>query len=431
MENIDIGIIDVESLKTLNKILESKKEYIINYWLDDEKLKPIFEILEIEKETFKSKYAYHIFHHFQSIDYDNMYFKTYIDEMEDKQHLIKYFYRLIAHLKNKIILFLIQYNIDNNDKIFMDDSLLYTIDNAISELLDSITKHLQRDYTANTKKLKILENAALVTRTDKDGSILFMSPPLLELLGYSEEEMLGAGFNKIRHPRVSSKFYEKLWRTLKSGKPFKGTIKNLTKNRKEVIFHTQIVPDFNFDGEIVGYTAIKTDLTDKTRARTDTLTGLLNRSAFNDRLSELIDRYNNFHIPVSLIMIDIDYFSEVNNNYGHITGDKTLKHFVKLIKEIIRPTDTFARWGGEEFIIIQNNTLDNSIKTAERIRKHIAESTFPEVGQKTCSLGVAEFNNSYADIDSFINELDKALYYSKEHGRNKVSYVVKNGIESV
>jgi len=436
MKYNNLNLVDNESLKPLNKILELKTEFIINTWVNNKNLEPIFKILEIEKDVFKERYAYHIFNHFLSFIYDSesfnpLYLESFINEFKDKRSVISIIYQIFTQLKNTLILCLMEYNISSDIKLHIFESFSNIIDNAVVDLLDSISDYYQRDYAPILKKLKLLEDAALVTRTDNKGNITFMSESLLKLLGYSKEEMINNGFGLIRHPEVPHTFYEKMWKTLKAGKIFKGIVKNLTKNKEEVIFHTHIVPNFDVKGAIDSYTAIKTNLTDKTKARTDSLTGILNRLAFNEYLTDRIDKYNDFYEPFSLILIDIDYFSDVNNTYGHIIGDKILKQFVKLINEMIRPTDIFARWGGEEFVIVQNNSLNIAIKTAERIRKHIEQNMFPEVGQKTCSSGVAEFNHDYPNIESFINELDKALYYSKEHGRNKVSYIVKNGIEIV
>ncbi|MBI9043344.1 MAG: diguanylate cyclase [Anaerolineaceae bacterium] len=162
------------------------------------------------------------------------------------------------------------------------------------------------------------------------------------------------------------------------------------------------------------------------QAKIDSLTGLLNRRSFNKIAEkEFINSIAENH-PLSIIMIDIDRFKLVNDNYGHHTGDKVLRTMTQEAKFQLRSVDTIARYGGEEFICLLPDTNHKSAwRIAERIRKHIMEIDTPsEFGpiKITISLGVAENKTSKAkSLEDLIKFADQALYQSKQNGRNRVS----------
>lgn len=154
---------------------------------------------------------------------------------------------------------------------------------------------------------------------------------------------------------------------------------------------------------------------------TDQLTGIYNRVKFHEALTEEIKRYRRYEASLSIIMLDIDHFKSVNDTHGHDVGDIVLVRLVKLVKDYIRETDIFSRWGGEEFIILlPHTTIVNAAKLAERIRIRITEEVFDTAGAITCSFGVAEFNANDSD-ETFTKRVDNALYKSKHDGRNRVT----------
>ncbi len=170
----------------------------------------------------------------------------------------------------------------------------------------------------------------------------------------------------------------------------------------------------------ITHTAITTQAL-KEKAFHDNLTGLYNRDKLNEFLEYEVEVVNRYKTPLSLIMFDIDHFKRVNDTYGHLVGDHILKEIAMLVQSYIRHTDLLARWGGEEFIIASPSTPLQSAKImAENIRQVIENEEFPEVGNITCSFGVAEFQKGET-ITNLLDEADKQLYRSKEGGRNRVS----------
>ncbi len=160
------------------------------------------------------------------------------------------------------------------------------------------------------------------------------------------------------------------------------------------------------------------------QATIDPLTQVYNRLKFNTILDLEVQRSKRYSRDLSIIIFDIDHFKKVNDTYGHLIGDEVLKGIALLVKNTVRTTDIFARWGGEEFIILLPETLlDRAVIVAERIRKTIEEYIFPEVGTKTCSFGVTIYHNdSNETYNQFINRADTHLYSAKNSGRNRVIF---------
>lgn len=156
------------------------------------------------------------------------------------------------------------------------------------------------------------------------------------------------------------------------------------------------------------------------KAYTDQLTGIPNRAYFEEELDKEILRYKREELPLSLIMLDIDKFKDFNDNYGHQIGDVVLIGLGNIINRTTRQTDTFARWGGEEFVkILPNTTLENAKKVAQDIRILVENHLFENDLKVTCSFGVAEFFEN-DNKNTFIKKADDALYCAKENGRNRV-----------
>ena len=154
-------------------------------------------------------------------------------------------------------------------------------------------------------------------------------------------------------------------------------------------------------------------------SQTDCLLEINNRTKFMDELEREIKRAREYDTNFSLIMFDIDNFKYINDHYGHLVGDNVLNEITNIIEDEIRSTDLFARYGGDEFMIITPNIeIEDAFKLAKRLRKIIANERFEDVGKITCSFGVAEFNDD--NIDSLINRVDNALYQAKGKGKNKV-----------
>lgn len=156
-------------------------------------------------------------------------------------------------------------------------------------------------------------------------------------------------------------------------------------------------------------------------SETDDMLGIYNRSKFIDVLKSEISRSRRYNHDLSLIMFDLDCFKVINDEYGHQVGDEILIEITEIIESEIREIDLFARYGGDEFMILNPETkLENAVKLAERLKKKISSTNFTEVNKITLSLGVTELKDK-DDIDSLLKRVDDALYKAKE-SRNAVYY---------
>jgi diguanylate cyclase (GGDEF)-like protein len=133
-------------------------------------------------------------------------------------------------------------------------------------------------------------------------------------------------------------------------------------------------------------------------------------------------RSERYQSPLSLILFDIDHFKSVNDTYGHSAGDNVLKRLAKRVQANIRETDIFARWGGEEFVILAPGLfIMEAVQFAEKLRRNIEELDFTKPQKITLSFGVAAFKKGDSST-ILINRADEALYRAKENGRNQVQH---------
>jgi diguanylate cyclase (GGDEF)-like protein len=153
---------------------------------------------------------------------------------------------------------------------------------------------------------------------------------------------------------------------------------------------------------------------------TDPLTNVYNRRFFMQMLEQEMERTRRNGKPFSIIMFDLDHFKSVNDHFGHAAGDMVLKSVANMIKGRIRKTDCFARWGGEEFIILlPETTVGDAASLAEELRERLSNMALPEVGRVTASFGVAAYRPSDT-IDTILLRADSMLYEAKAAGRNCV-----------
>jgi diguanylate cyclase (GGDEF)-like protein/PAS domain S-box-containing protein len=155
-------------------------------------------------------------------------------------------------------------------------------------------------------------------------------------------------------------------------------------------------------------------------AEQDPLTGAFNRHRFDRTLRQELERSCRYGSPLSLIILDIDFFKLVNDRYGHKIGDVVLIAMAQYIQANIRKNDLLTRWGGEEFsIIAPDSPLSAAASMAEKLRSALETRKLADILSVTCSFGVAQFDGS-EDMDALIRRADKALYRAKTSGRNRV-----------
>lgn len=285
------------------------------------------------------------------------------------------------------------------------DELLY---NHIEQLLSAPNKIIFHSYFYPTIHFHHKVDELFIHFKCKDGSSIphLMNARLVQIDG---QEVIDC----ILMPMTKRVSYESELRTAKKQLEFAYKEKEQTLAKLQLL-HEEI--------EHKQATLIQMNNELLALSNTDKLTSIPNRRFFEQQLELLIKRFHEIGTPFSLCLLDIDYFKQINDTHGHAIGDIVLKKLAALIQMHIRPKDIFARFGGEEFVLlIPNLEGKQALQFAERINRLIAEAPWPETGSVTISLGVETYKAHYTAED-LIESADKALYVSKKNGRNKATF---------
>ena len=281
------------------------------------------------------------------------------------------------------------------------------------------------------KYIKIVDENVLTSSTDLDGNITYASEAFCEISGYSKDELIGTNHRIIRHSDMKESTYKELWETITSGKTWKGEIKNKKKNGDYYWVKASISPMFDNKGEIISYTAIREDITDKKIIEeisiTDGLTNIYNRRYFDEIFPKIINEAKRKNELVAFVFMDIDHFKQYNDNYGHQKGDEVLINFAACLKQSLhRSSDYTFRLGGEEFAVVyQMETKEKAVEFANNLRKNIEnlkiEHKYSSVSSYiTASMGLICKNANEIVIDEIYKQADDLLYQAKRSGRNQV-----------
>jgi diguanylate cyclase (GGDEF)-like protein/PAS domain S-box-containing protein len=296
----------------------------------------------------------------------------------------------------------------------------------------------------------LAENASdVVSLHDLDGQSLYVSPSCERVFGFTPDEMARMRPFTMVHPEDRARataHHEALLR----GEPVTAlTCRKLHKSGRHVWAETSWRPILNRSGKIVRLQAASRDVTERREyerqleeahaklraqqerlidanarlealASLDALTGLKNRRAFEERLHEEISRARRSKETFALLLLDIDHFKNFNDSFGHPRGDDVLKSVARVLSRSVRDADFISRYGGEEFaIILPDSDRDGAKLMGERLREAIEENAW-DVRPITVSVGAAAWVDG-ATSESLIDQADRALYRSKQAGRNIVT----------
>jgi diguanylate cyclase (GGDEF)-like protein/PAS domain S-box-containing protein len=295
--------------------------------------------------------------------------------------------------------------------------------NTTLESKNQTEKKLQ-DY------IQLINENIIISSTDKNGLITDVSEAFCRISGYSRSELIGNTHNLVRHPDVDDEFYEKIWEKLLDGEIWEGEIKNINKDGKDYWVYAIIKPFFK-DYQIMGFTAIRTNITDKKHIEhlsiTDELTDLYNRRFFNIKIEEEINRAKREDNYFSFLIMDIDYFKQYNDTYGHQAGDLALEKVAYVLrKRTSRGSDFAFRLGGEEFGIITTLNKEKVIEFANLIKDDIENLQIEHKASAiskylTTSIGiVSKKGDEISNSDILYKEADDCLYQAKGLGRNSI-----------
>lgn len=264
----------------------------------------------------------------------------------------------------------------------------------------------------------VIDHYVMTITTDSLGVITDISQAMCAMNGYIKEELIGKKPNVFRHPDTPSSFYTALWNSLLQEGCWEGEVCNKKKNGEDYWVYSHISTHISEKNE-PSFTAILQDITDKKRVEylliIDSLTKVYNRQKF----TQTIDEWLATNCLFTFVIVDIDNFKGVNDTFGHAIGDDVLITLATCIKEIIPHDTIFARWGGEEFVLLIPGEKALAYCLVEKIQYKLTETTFPHNHPVTLSIGLAEHFSSESKEDLF-ERADSALYTAKRTGKNKI-----------
>ena len=399
------------------------------YVLDnDSKIKYInptaCKILGYEKEELLGKNAHYLFHYHSNnkfIEQDNCFILTNIKNNGTYESEDEFFEK-----KDGSII-----PIEINAK-----KLLHHNNHEIISIFRDLT--IKKELESKT----ILLQAALdscsdsIVITDKDANVEWANPAFEKLTGYKISEIVGKKPKEFVSSGLQTKeFYEDLWKTILSKKPWKGELINKKKDNSLYYEELSITPVLDFLGEIKHFIAVKQNITDRKNkdkelehsADYDFLTNLPNRRFFNQNLNKILQSLSTKNKFVTILFLDLDKFKLLNDTKGHDYGDILLKDVSSRLKESIRSIDFLARLGGDEFVIILDD-LPNNYSQAKEISEKIAIKILSKINEPftlndfeyiaSSSIGIHIFNNFDDNLEQIIKKSDIALYKAKENGGN-------------
>ncbi len=280
--------------------------------------------------------------------------------------------------------------------------------------------------------VKLIDENIITSSTDIDGNIKTVSKAFCEISEFSKEELIGENHQIIRHPDMPIELFEDMWQKIVNDDIWEGEIKNKTKSCGFYWVHNKIYPIYDERKQKVGYTAIRQDITDKKKIEelsiTDGLTNIHNRRYFNEIFPKFVKSAQRSDDLVCFMLMDIDFFKQYNDNYGHQAGDDVLIKVANAIKISLNRGDDYCfRLGGEEFgVLFKTKSDEDGFRFADLIRKNIENLKILHEhsianAYVTSSVGfVVVDKNEIIKCDDIYKLADDLLYMAKKSGRNKV-----------
>ena len=282
--------------------------------------------------------------------------------------------------------------------------------------------------TLLAKALEYIDKLVLIT--DLGGHIIYVNEALTKLSGYSREELIGSKPSMFKSKVKDESSYRKMYQTILAGEMYHDVIVDKSKSGEEFYIELNIAPIFAKENQIEYFVCTGSDVSNRIRienrlkqlATIDSLTKIYNRYKINEIIEHQIARSKRYGEVFSLLMFDIDYFKKINDTHGHYVGDLVLKKLSELIVSNIREVDSFGRWGGEEFMLLLHKANQaEAMYIGEKIRKIVENFSIDNLYKITISVGVCTFVKNDTK-KTLLERVDKALYASKENGRNRVTF---------
>ena len=404
-------------------------EFIYNKMKIDSKIVDNSWSMSIKRDFNFFKYLEYIENKFSNEDINSCFLSFSLDTVIPNADKLTIFYEpneneLIKIIENERNYILIVSMIVLGLSIFLA-FILSIIPNLLNDKLHKLKDTLE-------KKIRVIDEYVNLCVTDKNGVIIDVSKSYCNLTGYTRAELIGKRHNILRYEKTENRVYKELWETINNKKIWEGELTNVKKDGE--IFNTKILitPELDENQNIVNFIAYSQDISYQKKIElisvTDELTKLYNKREFNNIFTRSVENAKRFNNPYTMLMIDIDFFKQYNDSYGHLKGDYALESVAKAMKKCCtRSTDISFRLGGEEFglIYIASNQKE-ALVFAKKIQDEIHNLKIEHKSSKvssylTVSIGLF-FSENIRDFskDDIYQRCDDALYFAKKAGRNNI-----------
>ncbi|ODS22786.1 two-component system response regulator [Candidatus Endobugula sertula] len=320
---------------------------------------------------------------------------------------------------------------------FLNKNFLARLVPAIErELRDSKVRSAQRraEQKVSILSLAVEQSPVSVVITDPDGVIEYVNPKFESSTGYCLEEAMGMHLGFTIMQDAGEVNLGDLWHSIREKGDWNGEFCNLHKNGMLFWEYVNISPLEDENGNIIHFVSVQEDITARRsyeeqlriQAHFDDLTGLANRTLMIEKLNHAIEYSYQNDISMALLCIDLDHFKNINDSLGHMVGDELLRQAASRLASCTKKSDTLARMGGDEFVIILPRIEENNViqRVADRILQQFSKPFVIDHHDHfiTASIGVAKYPENSKDPHVLLRNADLAMYQAKKLGRNQCQF---------
>ena len=302
---------------------------------------------------------------------------------------------------------------------------------AVIGLIIDISERKRNEAPMRRASLVFQHTREALVVTDASGLVLDVNPAFTQVTGYAAPAIMGRRMSIMSSGQHGPEFYEAMWRQLLQTGHWSGDITNRRADGAEFISELTVTASYNPDGSVHSYIGLFTDVTAQRQqqasiwhqAHYDHLTQLPNRQMFQQNLLHCIEQARHSRLPFALVFLDLDFFKEVNDTFGHDQGDELLRQVARRLRGCVRATDLIARLGGDEFTLILPGLqqLDDVYPICRKVLQAIAQPY--ELTNNTVhisvSMGVTFYPRDGDDGVALLKHADLAMYAAKAKGRNQ------------
>lgn len=293
---------------------------------------------------------------------------------------------------------------------------------------------IRKQNDEQIKKLSqaVAQSPNLIFITDTDANIEYVNPKIHQITGYSVKEVLGKNMRIFASGETANNDYKILWNIIKSGKEWRGMFHNKKKDGELYWARESIAPIKDDNNKITHFIAIQEDITEAKKvseqlnyqATHDSLTGLINRREFENRVNRTIDTSKHNNSNHVLCYLDLDQFKIINDTCTHVAGDELLKQFANILEGTFRFRDTIGRLGGDEFaVLLEHCSVHQAEKHAQQLLDKVNSFQFHWDNKSFrigVSIGIVAINHSTQNISALLSHADIACYAAKNAGRHRI-----------